>query len=133
MLDEKPNEPLVRSQRRAMDAKRSLFGIVAVAINQPKAFRYGEIHLIGRQGELAPNDAPHLYVNFRAVKCRFVGHLNIIDAGVLERVADHVFGLLPKLGLIYEFRIVSGEARGIVRAETHDVFLDAEDLEILNI
>ena len=36
MLDQKANEPLVRAQRRAMDAQRSLFGVVAVAIDQAK-------------------------------------------------------------------------------------------------
>ena len=34
MLDQEADEPLVRAQRRAMDAQRRLLGVVLVAIDQ---------------------------------------------------------------------------------------------------
>ena len=80
MLDEEPDEPLVRSQRRAMDAQGSLLGIVAVLIGEPEALWDGKVHLVGRQGEFPADDAPDLHVDFRAVKGRLIRHLNIVYA-----------------------------------------------------
>ena len=48
----------------------------------------------------------------------------------MEDAADHVFGLEPERGVIDEFL---AELGWIVGGETHDVFLDPEDLEILQI
>ncbi len=116
-----------------MDAERGFIHIVLVAIDQAEFARDGEVHLVGGQGEFAANDAPDLHVNFRAVEGRLIRHLDVVDAGVLERFADHFFGLFPKLRFVDEFGVVASQARGIVGAETHDVFLDAEDFEILEI
>jgi hypothetical protein len=48
----------------------------------------------------------------------------------LQNAADHRFGFQPKLGVIDEFL---AQLRGIVGRKAHDVFLDPEDLEILQI
>ena len=133
LLDQEADEPLVRAERRTMDAQRGFFGVIFVAIDQTEPFRHGEIHLVGRQGEFATDDAPDLHVNLGAVKRRFVRHFDIIDAGLFERVTDHILGLDPEFRFVDELGVVAREARGIVRAEAHDVFFDAEDSEILQI
>ncbi len=73
------NRSCVPSGARWM--QRGVFsGVVLVAIDQPEACGHGEIDLVGRQGELAADDAPDLHVNLRPVKRRFVGHFDVIDA-----------------------------------------------------
>src|SRR6516162_4796200 len=115
------------AKRRAMDAERSLFGVVAVAINKAKAFGHSKIDLVGRQCKFTAYHAPNLDVNLRAIKRRFVWHFNVVYFRIDESLPDHVFGLFPKLRFVDEFGVVAGQARRIVSAETHDVFLDAED------
>jgi hypothetical protein len=133
MLDEKTDEPLVRAERRAMDAQRRLVRVVLVAINQAEFSRHGEIHLVRRQRELAADDAPDLHVNLRAVKRRLVRHLHVGNLRIKQHLADQVLRLLPQFRFVDELGVVAGQARRIVRAEAHDVFLDAENLEILQI
>src|ERR1043165_8097619 len=133
MFDKKPNEPFVRAQRRAMDAKWGFFGVVAIAINQTETFRHSEIDLVGRQSKFTSNHAPDLYINLRTVKRRLVRHFDVIDFRIDEGLPDHVLGLFPKLRFIDKFGVVAGQARRIMRAETHHIFLDPKDLEILEI
>ena len=97
---------------------------------RPKLFGCGEIDLVGGDGEFAADGAPDLDVDLRAVEGGFVRHFDVVDAAALEDAADHVLGLEPERGVIDEFL---AELRRIVGGETHDVFLDAEDLEILQI
>ena len=88
MLDQEADEPLVRAQRRAMDAERRLLGVVLVAIDEDQSVaRPCEIHLVGRQREFAANDAPDLHVNLRAVKRGFVRHFDVIDVWSIMSVS----------------------------------------------
>src|ERR1051326_1917424 len=102
----------MRAERRAMNANRNFLSVVLVFVAKVKASRLREIDLVGRNRKLAADDAPNLDVNLRSVECRLVGHLDVINAGILENVARHVLGLLPKLGLVdellSEFRRIVG-------------------------
>jgi len=130
MLDEEPDEALMRAERRAVDAQRGLLGVVPVAIDQAEALGHGEVHLVGGQGELTANDAPDLDVNFGAVEGGFVGHLDVVDAGVFEHVAHHVLGLKPQFRFVDVF---AAQAFPAVGAEAHEVFLNAEDFEVFEV
>ena len=130
MLDEEADEALVRAERRAMDAQRRLVGVVAVLIDEAEAGGHGEIDLVGGDGELAPDGAPDLHVDLRAVESGFVGDFDEVDAALDEDVAHHVFGLLPKLRLIHELLAELGR---IMRGEAHQIFIDAEDFEVFQI
>ena len=66
MFDEKADEPLMRAERRAMDAQRRLVRVVLVAVGQAELGGHGEVHLVGGDGEFAANGARHLHVNLRA-------------------------------------------------------------------
>jgi len=103
MLDEKADEPLVRAERRAMDAEGRLLGVVAVLIDEAELGGHGEIHLIGGEGEFAADDAPDLHVNLGTVEGGLVGHLHVVNLGINEHLPDHVLGLLPKRGLVDVF------------------------------
>ena len=130
MLDQKADEPLVRAERRAMDAERRLLDVIAIFVAKIETARHREIDLVGGDGEFAPDRAPHLHVDLRSVKRGFVRHFDIVDSGMLQNVAHHVLGLDPKLRFIDKFL---AELRRIVRGEAHEIFLDPEDLEILQI
>ena len=80
MLDQEPDEPLVRAERGAMNAKRDLIDVVAILVAKIEPSRLGEIDLVGRDGKLAPDHAPGLYVNLRPVKSGFVRHFDVIDS-----------------------------------------------------
>src|SRR5436309_325127 len=111
MFDQEADETLVRAERCAMNAERNLLGVVAILVAKIEPARLREIDLIGRDGKLAPNRAPGLDVDFRAVKRRFVWYLNKVDPGILQHIARHCFGLFP------EFRFVDkllAELRRIV-------------------
>ena len=130
MLDQKSDETFVRAKRRAMNADRDLVGVVAVLIAKIKIARLREIDLVGRDGKLASDHAPRLHVDLRPVKGRFVRHFDVIDSRVFQNVARHLFGLFPKLRFIDKFL---AELRWIVRRETHQIFVDPEELEIVQI
>src|SRR5882724_2454675 len=123
MLNQKPNEALMRTERRAMNADRDLVCVIAVLVAKIKIARLSEIDLICRYGKLAADHAPRLHVDLRAVKGRFVSHFDIVDAGILENVTSHLFGLFPKLWFIDKFL---SKLRGIVRREAHQIFVDPE-------
>src|SRR5438445_1761670 len=125
MFDEKSYEPFVCAERRAMDAKRGLLGVVPIFVNEIETARLREIHLIGRNGKFAANRAPGLHVDLRSVKRSFVWHLDIIDAGIFQHASRHYFGLFPKLWFINKFLAQLG---WIVRGETHQIFVDPEEL-----
>src|SRR3954463_7484368 len=130
MFDEKADETLVRAERRPVNAKWSLFGVVAVFVNEAKAAGDGEINLIGGDGKFAASHAPNLNIDFRPVKRRFIRNLDMVDACFLKNTSDHVLRLLP------EFRFVNkllSELGWIVRAEAHLILLESKNLEILQI
>ena len=81
MLDQEADETLVRAERRAVDAERGLLGVVAVFVNEAEARGYGEIDLVGGDGEFAADRAPDLDVDLRAVEGGFVRHFDVVDAG----------------------------------------------------
>jgi uncharacterized MAPEG superfamily protein len=83
MLNQKSDETFMRAERRAMNADRNFIDVVAIFIAQVKIARLREIDLVGRDRKLASDHAPCLHVNLRSVKGRFVGHLDIIDSGIL--------------------------------------------------
>ena len=130
MLDQEADETFVRAERRAMNAERRLFGVVLVFVNEIEAARLREIDLVGRDGELAADRAPGLHVDLRSVERGFVRDLDKIDPGILEDVARHFFGLFPKLRFIDK---LLSELGRIVGGETHQIFLDPEELEIFQI
>ena len=130
MLDQKSDETFVRAQRRAMDADRNLVGVVAVLVAKIKIARLREIDLVGRDGKFASDHAPRLHVDLRSVKGRFVRHFDIVDPGVFQNIARHLFGFFPKLRFIDKFL---AKLRWIVRRETHQIFVDPEELEIIQI
>ena len=108
-----------------------LFGVVLVAVGQAELGGHGEVHLVGGQREFAADDAPDLHVNLRAVKRRFVRHLDVVDAADSMSTSRTMSSVLIQSSgsLTYFLPRPSGD----VRAEAHDVFLDAENLEILQI
>src|ERR1700682_4872544 len=103
MFDQEADETFVRSERRAMNAERSLFGVVAVFVNEIETSRLREIDLVGRDGKLTPDRAPGLHVNLRPVKRGFVRYFDKIDPGIPEDISRHYFGLLPELWFIDKF------------------------------
>ena len=127
MLDEEADEPLMRAERRAMDAQRRLVRVVLVAVGETKLGGHGEIHLVGRQREFAANDTPDLHVNLWPVERRFVRHFHERNLGINQNLPDQILRLFPKRRFVDELGVVAGQTRRIVRAETHDVFLDAEE------
>ena len=130
MFNQKTDESLVRAQRRAMNAERRRLGIVARPIHQPEPFRHGEVDLVGGNGELAPDRAPHLHIDLRSVEGGFIGHLDIIDAAALQNPTHHRFGPQPEFRLIDKFLT---ELRRVVGRKAHEIFVDPENLKILEI
>ena len=130
MLDQEADEAFVRAERRAMDAERRLVRVVLVTIDEAELGGHGEVHLVGRQREFAADDTPDLHVNLRPVERRFVRHLHVVDLRINQHLPDHVLGLLPERGFVDVFLAQAFRRR---RAEAHDVFLDAEKLEILEV
>src|SRR3954451_4957127 len=103
MLDQKSDEPFVCAKRRAMNTDRDLVDVIAVLIAKVKIARLREIDLVSRDGKLASDHAPRLHVDLWPVKGRFVWHFDVIDPGVFQNIARHLFGLFPKLRFIDEF------------------------------
>ena len=83
MLNQESDEPLVRAERRAMDADRDLVDVVLVFVAQIEIARLREIDLVRRDRKLAPDHAPCLHVDLRSIKRGLVRHLDVVDAGVL--------------------------------------------------
>jgi hypothetical protein len=52
MFDEEADETFVGAERGAMNAERSLLGVVAVFVNEAETLRLCEIDLVGGDGEL---------------------------------------------------------------------------------
>src|SRR6266851_6200299 len=125
MLDQESDEPFVRAERRAMNAERNLLGVIAVFVNKIEATGLREIHLIGRDAKLTADRAPCLHVDLWPVKRGFVRYFDKVDAGIFENFSSHHFGLFPKFWFIDK---LLSELRGIVRGETHQIFLDPEEL-----
>ena len=71
-----------------------------------------------------------MHIDLRPVKRRFVWHFDVVNPRVFQNVARHLFGLFPKLGLIDKFL---PELGWIVRGETHQIFVDPEQLEVVQI
>ena len=90
----------------------------------------GEVHLIRGDGELASDRAPDLDIDLGSIERRLVWHLDEIDAALDEHTTHHVFGFFPKLRLVDEFLT---ELFGVMGRKSHLVFLEAEDLEVLEI
>ena len=98
---------------------------------QPETARQREIELDGGELPQASDGVHQLHIDFRAVERGFIRHLHERNFGLNQNLADQVFGFFPKLRFINELGVVAGQSRRIVGAEAHDIFLDAEDLEIL--
>src|SRR5437588_13129934 len=98
MLNQEPDEPFVRPERGAMNAKRDLIDVVAISVAEVEPARLGKVDLISRDRKLAPDCAPGLHVDFWSVERRFIRHFNKVDPGILQDGARHFFGLPPKLG-----------------------------------
>src|SRR5438874_10897875 len=118
MLDQKSDETFVRAERRAMNAKWRLLGVVAIFVNEIEPARLREVVLVGRDGKLAADRAPGLHVDLRAVERGFVWHLDDIDSGILEHASRLLFCLLPQFWLI---DMLFPELAGIVGRGTHQM------------
>ena len=127
MLDQETDHALVRAQGCPVDAQRGLFLALLVDEGQVKAFGDGKVHLVGGQGELAPDGAPDLDIDLGAVEGGFVGHFHIRYTAVVHRPAHHLFGLEPQLAVI---DVLLTQTFRVVQREAHDVLVDAEDLEV---
>src|ERR1043166_9346889 len=130
MLDQKSDETLVRSKWGTVNANRNLLGVVLVFITKVKVSRLCEIDLVSRDGKLAADYAPSLDGDLWSVKRCLVRTLAVVDARAFQNISSHVFGLFPKLRFVDKFLT---ELRGIVRRETHQVFLDPEELEVIEV
>ena len=130
MFNQKSDEPLVRAKRGAVDAQRNLRCVLAGFVFKAEALGHGEVHLIGGDGKFTTGDAVDLHVDLRSVERRLVRHLLEVDAGFYEDVAHHVFGLLPQLRLV---DVLVAKPIRAVGAEAHAVFLEAENLEVLQV
>ena len=95
---------------------------------EAEALGYGEVHLIGGDGEFTTGDAVNLHVDLRSVKRGLVRHFLEIDTRLHEDVAHHVFGLLPQLRLV---DVLVAQSLWAVGAEAHTVFFETENLEVL--
>ena len=95
MLDQKTDEPLMRAERGAVNAERSLVGVVTVFVSEVESSRLGKIDLVSRDGKFAANRAPDLDIDLRSVESSFVRHFDVINAGILQHAARHVLGLFP--------------------------------------
>src|SRR6266576_3622167 len=126
MLDQKSDETFVRAKRCAMNTDRNLVDVVAVFITKIETTRLRKIDLVRCDGKLTSDHAPGLHVDLWPVKGSFVRHFDIVDPRVLQNVARHFLGLFPKLGLINK---LLAELARIVRRETHQIFVDSEELE----
>src|SRR5438874_9330052 len=126
MLDQKSDETFVRAERRAMNAKWRLLGVVAIFVNEIEPARLREIDLVGRDGKLAADRAPGLDVDLRSVKGGFVRHFDVIDPGIFQHASRHHFSLFPKLWFIDKFLTELGWIMG---GEAHQIFFNPEKLE----
>src|SRR6266536_1510333 len=106
----------MRSQRRAVNADWDLIDVVAVLVAKIKTARLSKIDLVGRDGKLASDHAPRLNVDLRSVKRGFIWHFDVINSRILEHIARHFLGLLPKLRFVHK---LLAELGWIVRRETH--------------
>src|ERR1051326_1460134 len=86
MFDQETNEPFMRAERRAVNADRDIVDVITVFIAKTKISRLREIHLVRGECELASDHAPDLHVDFRAVKRRFVRHLDVFNPGTLQDI-----------------------------------------------
>src|SRR5207249_10903087 len=130
MLDQEPDESLVRAERGAMNAEGDLIDVVTIFVAKIESPRLREIDLVGRNGKLASNRTPGLDIDLRPVKGRFIRDFDKVDSGILQHVARHRLSLFPKLRFIDKFLSELGR---IMRRETHQIFLDPEELEIVQI
>src|SRR6266699_2720264 len=130
MLNQESDETFMRAERGAMNAQRNFVDVIAIFVAKIESSRLGEIDLVSCDGEFAPDRAPSLHVDLRSVERGFVWHFDIIDSGIFQHASRHHFGLFPKLWFIHKFL---SELRWIVRRETHQIFLDPEEPEILQV
>src|SRR4029077_10749602 len=120
MLDQKSDKTFVRAEWRAMDADRNLVDVIAVLVAKIETTGLRKIDLVGRDGKLASDYAPRLHVDLRPVKRRFVRHFDIIDSGVFQNVARHLFGFFPEFRFSDKFLAEPG---WIASREPHHVFV----------
>ena len=80
-----------------MDHHRARATARSVRIGQVELRRLMEVELDGGHGRLALDRIDDLHVDLRAVERRLTGRLDVVDAGLVERVAQHRLGLVPHL------------------------------------
>src|ERR1051326_3451651 len=130
MLDQKSNETFMGAEWRAMNTDWNLIDVIAVFVTKVKTARLREIDLIGGDGKLTPDNAPRLHVNLRSVKRSFVRYFDKINSRILQNIARHLLGLFPKIRFIHKFL---AKLCGIVSREAHQISIDPEQLEIVQI
>lgn len=130
MFDEETDEAFVGAEGGAVDAERSFLCVVAVFVDEAETFWDGEVDLVCGDGELASDGAPELDIDLWPVECRFARNLDVVDAALDEDVSDHVLGLFPEFRFVDEF---FAEARRVMGGKAHEIFAEAEDLEVLEV
>jgi len=78
-----------------MDTEGCLIRVVLVSVDKSELGGYGEVHLVGGDGELSADGAPHLHINLWSIERRFVRHLDEVDAARRKNISNHVLGLNP--------------------------------------
>src|SRR5438132_9595981 len=111
-----------------MNAEWNFLSVVAVFVNKIEPARLGEIDLVGGDRKLASDCAPGLHIDLRPVKRGFIRHFDIIDSGIFEHAPRHLLCLYPELWFIDKLCIDSADAVRHVLGETHQIFLDPEEL-----
>src|SRR5688500_3221032 len=113
----------MRAEWGAMDAEWRLVLAFIVDKRQVEPLRYGEVHLVRRQGELAAYRAPDLHVDLGTVESRLVRYLHVWHVAVNHRLAHHLLRLEPE-PLVVD--VLLAQALLMVRREAHHVLFDAE-------
>ena len=110
-----------------MDAQRHFIVAFLVRKFQIKAFRHGEVHLVGRQRNSLPITLQILHVDLGTIESRLIFRFHIRHVPVLHGAAHHLFGLEPQAFVIHIFL---AKARLAVQLKPHHVFFNAKEFEV---
>ena len=90
----------------------SLLLSILVHIGQIKLSRQAEIQLAGRQGVLITYRRFYVYIQLRSVECSFTDLLGILNAQVVQNLAQSVLCIVPHFVVIVIFYLVLRISQG---------------------
>ena len=90
----------------------SLLLSILVHIGQIKLSRQAEIQLAGRQGVLVTYRRFYVYIQLRSVECSFTDLLSILNAQVVQNLAQSVLCIVPHFVVIVIFYLVLRISQG---------------------